>query len=100
MGMTTFLKRLHTDFLNQLGEGDAARHVDVADGDAVVQWVSVRFGQWFLDHRDDLLAREWARQGWAEVVYRRGPTGHFKEVYVVKPHCAETVNAWLQDELA
>jgi len=99
MGMTAFMKTLETNFLNQLEPEAIPKHLDPRDWDAVQTWFKDAFGFWFLERRDELLGREWARRGWADVVLRPTESGRLKEFFRLKPECVETVDAWLQDQL-
>lgn len=85
MGVTAFIGKLETSFLKQLDDKEIPRHVDPNDGDAVRTWFKEAFGRWFLEHRDDVLAREWAKRGWAEVVLKPTASGELKQSYRVKP---------------
>jgi hypothetical protein len=98
MGVTTFLGKLESSFLTQLDSKEIPKHLDPKDGEAVKVWFHEAFGYWLLKHRDDLLAKEWARRGWAECVLKPTESGELKEAYRVKPGCVEQINAWLQDE--
>ena len=52
-----------------------------------------------LEHRDELLGREWIKRGWAESVLETTESGKLVEQFRVKPECAERINAWLEDEI-
>ncbi len=70
------------------------------EGDPGMQaWFKEAFGLWFLKHRNDLLAREWVRRGWAEYVLKPTGSSELKETHRVRPECVEKVDAWLQDEI-
>jgi hypothetical protein len=99
MGVAAFTRKLEKRFLNQLDPRDIPKDVDPADGDAVRAWFAEAFGYWFLEHRDELLGREWVRRGWAESVLRATESGSLREAFRVRPECAEKIDAWLQDEL-
>ena len=99
MGVTAFVNKLETQFLNHLREDDIPKNLDPSDGVSVQAWFKEAFGLWFLKHRDDLLAREWVRRGWAEYVLKPGESGQLKETHRVRPEYVETINAWLQDEI-
>ncbi len=99
MGVSTFISRLETSFLNQLSEEDLPPHADPNDGEAVRAWVHEAFGRWFLQHRDDLLGREWARRGWAEFTFKPSASGGLRESYRLKPEHVETIDRWMQDEI-
>jgi hypothetical protein len=99
MGMTSFIRDLETRFLNQLDSKEIPKHLDVKDGDAVKAWFHEAFGIWFLNHRDDLLAKEWSTRGWAEWSLKPMESGELKDVYRVKPECAEQIDKWLHDEI-
>lgn len=99
MGVTAFIRRLETSFLNQLGDKEVPRHLDPSDGAAVRAWFQEAFGRWFLEHRDDVLAREWARRGWAELVLKPTESGELKESYRVKPEFVGTIDDWMQDKI-
>jgi hypothetical protein len=99
MGVTAFTRKLETYFLNQLDPKDMPKHLDLSDGEAVKAWFKEAFGYWFLEHRDELLGREWVRRGWAKSVLRTEPSGKLKEWFRVKPECAKSIDAWLQDEI-
>ena len=99
MGVTAFISKLETSFLNQLDDKEIPRHVDPNDGDAVRAWFREAFGRWFLERRDDVLAREWANRGWAELALKPTASGELKESYRVKPEYVETIDDWMQDKL-
>jgi hypothetical protein len=99
VGVTSFLDKLEASFLTQLDSKDIPKHLDPKDGAAVQAWFHEAFGYWLLTHRDDLLAREWGRRGWADCVLKPAESGELKESYRVKPHCVEQIHAWLQDEI-
>ncbi len=99
MGVTVFVNKLETRFLNQLTDDEVPEDLDPSDGDSVQAWFKRAFGLWFLKHRDDLLAREWVRRGWAENVLKPTGSSELKETYRVRPECVEKVDAWLQDEI-
>ena len=99
MGMTTFINKLETRFLNQLTDDEIPKDLDPRDGESVRVWFKKAFGLWFLKNRDDLLAREWVRRGWAESILKPTESGELKESHRVKPECVETIDAWMQDEI-
>jgi len=99
MGITSFSRQLETHFLNELDPADIPKHLDANDKSAVDAWFKEAFGYWFLEHRDELLGREWVRRGWAELVLVSGESGALKESFRVKPQYAERIDAWLQDEI-
>jgi hypothetical protein len=99
VGVTPFISRLQTSFLNQLDDKEIPPHVDPSDGDAVRAWFQEAFGRWFLEHRNDVLAREWVRRGWAEVVLKPDASGELKQSYRVKPQYVETIDDWMQDKI-
>jgi hypothetical protein len=99
VGVTSFIHNLETSFLNQLDGQEIPRHLDPKDGHGVAAWFHEAFGIWFLNHRDDVLAKEWARRGWAEWSLRPMESGELKEVYKVKPERAEQIEDWLHDEI-
>jgi hypothetical protein len=99
VGVTSFLGRLEASFLTQLDSKEIPKHLDPKDGETLTAWFHEAFGYWLLQHRDDLLAKQWARKGWAECTLERMPSGELKETYRVKPECVEQINAWLQDEI-
>ena len=99
MGVTSFTKKLETHFLNQLDPKHIPKHLDPKDKDAVNAWFKEAFGYWFLEHRDELLGREWVKRGWAESVLQTGESGKLSESFRVKPECVEKIDAWLQDQL-
>jgi hypothetical protein len=99
MGVTAFTKKLETHFLNQLDPKDTPKDIDARDGEAVRNWFKEAFAYWFLEHRDELLGREWVRRGWAESVLRSTESGKLAEAFRVKPECAERIDAWLQDQI-
>jgi hypothetical protein len=99
VGVTSLIHNLETAFLNQVDSKEIPKHLDPKDGEAVKAWFHEAFGIWFLKHRDDLLAKEWARRGWAEWSLKPVESGELKETYRVKPECAELIDAWLQDEI-
>ena len=99
MGSTKFLRKLETVFLNELDDKEIAPFVDCTDGEAVQQAVLDAFGMWFLRNRDDLLAREWIKKGWAELTVVGDASGHLKESYRVKPVYVNHIENWLEDEV-
>ena len=99
MGVTSFLHQLEAFFLTQLDSKEIPKHLDPKDGDAVRAWFHEAFGYWLLKHRDDLLAKEWARRGWAEYTLKPAASGELQESYRVKPDCVQQIDAWLQDEI-
>jgi predicted DNA-binding transcriptional regulator len=99
VGVTAFINKLETRFLNQLKDDELPRNLDPNDRDSVRAWFKEAFGLWFLKHRDDLLAREWARRGWAEYILKPTESGGLKEIHRVRPECVEKIDAWLQDEI-
>ena len=99
MGVTEFTKKLETHFLNQLDPKDIPKDIDPRDSDAAGSWVKEAFTYWFLEHRDELLGREWVKRGWAESVLETTEPGKPKECFRVKPECTEKIDAWLQDEI-
>ena len=99
MGVTAFTKKLEKHFLTQLDPKDIPKDLDARDGEAVTAWFREAFGYWFLEHRDEVLGREWARRGWAEPVLTMTESGGLKEQFQVKPEYAERIDAWLQDRI-
>lgn len=99
MGVTAFIRRLEAFFLNQLDDREIPRHLDPRDNEAVQAWFQEAFGRWFLENRDDVLAREWVRRGWAEPVLKPGPSGQLRHSYRVKPEYVETIDDWMQDKI-
>lgn len=99
MGVTAFTRKLEKHFLDQLDPKEIPKHLDPRDGAAVKAWFKEAFGYWFLEHRDELLGREWVKRGWADTVLRPAESGKLKERFQVKPECAEKIDAWLQDEI-
>ncbi len=97
--MTAFNDKLETQFLNQLADDEIPKNLDPKDGTVVQAWFETAFMAWFLKHRDDLLARESVRRGWAENILRPTGSSELKETYRVRPECVEKVDAWLQDEI-
>jgi hypothetical protein len=99
VGVTAFLGRLEAHFLNQLKDQEIPAHLDPHDGKAVKEWFREAFGYWLLEHRDEVLAREWVRRGWAEYVLKPDPAGGLHESHRVKPEFVETIDDWLQDKV-
>jgi len=99
VGVTAFINKLETRFLNQLTDDEVPKHLDPSDGASVQAWFKKAFGLWFLKHRDDLLAREWVKRGWAEYILKPTESGELKETHRVRPEYVEKVDAWLQDEI-
>ena len=99
MGVTAFTKKLERHFVNELDPKDIPKDIDATDGKAVRDWFEEAFAYWFLEHRDELLGREWVRRGWAESVLRSTESGKLVEDFRVKPEYTEKINAWLQDEI-
>lgn len=99
MGMTAFTTKLRTYFLDQLGPKDIPKHLDPNDKHAVHAWFKEAFGYWFLEHRDELLGREWVRRGWVESVLQVTESDKLTEAFRVKPEHAQKIDAWLQDEI-
>ena len=100
MGVTSFISRLETSFLHQLDDKVIPRHIDPRDAVAVRAWFAEAFGRWFLEHRDDVLAKEWVKRGWAELILKPTASGKLKESYRVKPEHVETIDEWMQDKVA
>jgi hypothetical protein len=99
VGVTSFIHNLEISFLNQLDGKEIPGHLDPNDGLGVAAWFHEAFGIWFLNHRDDVLAKEWARRGWAEWSLQPAKSGELKETYQVKPECAQQIDDWLQDQI-
>ncbi len=99
MGVTTFLERLEAFHLNQLREDEIPRGLDPTDGAAVRAWFKKAFAYWLLEHRDDLMGREWVRRGWAEHVLRPTKSGDLKDGYRVKPEAVQLIDDWMQDRI-
>jgi len=100
MGVTSFISKLETSFLNQLDDRLIPRHIDPGDAVAVRAWFAEAFGRWFLEHRNDVLAKEWVKRGWAELILKPNASGELKESYRVKPEYVETIDEWMQDKTA
>jgi hypothetical protein len=98
VGVISFLNQLERSFLNQLDANAIPKHLNPQDGEAVHDWFHEAFAYWLLDHRDELLAKEWVRRGWAELLLTPSEAGPLKETYRVKPECVEQIEAWMQDE--
>ncbi len=99
MGVTAFLDKLEASFLNQLDDDEIPRTLLVSDGRAVREWFKQAFGYWLLQHRDDLMAREWVRRGWAEHSLEPTESGDLKDAYRVKPESVQLIDDWLQDRI-
>jgi len=99
VGVSAFLDKLETHFLNHLKDDEIPAHLDPADGKAVREWFKEAFALWLLKNREELLAREWIRRGWAECVLKPTESGELKETHRVKPEFVETIDAWLNDQI-
>ncbi|MBN2296111.1 MAG: hypothetical protein JXM70_27015 [Pirellulales bacterium] len=99
MGVTEYINKLETEFLNQLADNEIPRDLDPNDSAAVQAWFKTTYAAWFLEHRDELLAREWVKRGWAEHIMQPTESGKWEKHHRVKPEYVEEVDAWLQDEI-
>lgn len=97
MGVTTFLQRLETTFINQLLAEHIPRGLDPTDGPGVKSWFKEAFGFWWLERRNELLGREWVKRGWAEYVVAPDGQGGFVGEYRVRPEHVRDIDAWLED---
>ena len=88
MGVTAFINKLEARFLNQLPDDEVPGNLDPSDGDSVRAWFNEAYGLWFLKNRDDLLAREWVKRGWAEYVLKPTASGEYSPAATPLPVCA------------
>ena len=63
------------------------------------QWFKEAFGVWFLQHREDVLSKEWAEAGLGRRGARPDADGKLKMGYRVKPECVQQIDDWLQDRI-
>ncbi len=99
MGVTRFLDALEVHFLSQLSDKDIPQGISPNDKQAVGQWFQEAFAVWFLQHREDVLSKQWAQRGWADEVLGLDADSKLKLSYRVKPECVQQIDDWLQDRI-
>jgi hypothetical protein len=99
MGVTRFIDTLEVHFLSRLSDTDIPEGISPDDSRAVAEWFKDAFGVWFLQHRDDVLSKEWMKRGWAAEVLVPDSAGKLKMGYRVKPECVQQIDDWLQDRI-
>jgi hypothetical protein len=99
VGVSSFLRRLEYSFLNELDGKDIPHNLDPKDGETSNAWLDEAFANWLLEHRDELMAKEWAKRGWVQWTPKPLGRGTLKESYQVNPDCVDQIDAWLQDEI-
>lgn len=97
--MTAFLQKLEVSFVNRLGNDELPRNLNPADGPTVMVWFREAFAYWWLQHRNELLGREWVRRGWADYVLKRSPAGELNGEYCLKPNRMQDIDAWVEDKI-
>jgi len=99
VGVTQFIDRLEFHFLSQLSEKDLPAGISPDDSPAIRAWFKEVFGVWFLQHREEVLRKEWTKRSWAAEVLAPDATGKLKMGYRVKPECVQQIDDWLQDQI-
>jgi hypothetical protein len=69
------------------------------DAEKLRAWIWEQFEDWFEENRDELLAAEYCRRGWAKMVVAPDGAGQLANTCRVYPECKAEIDAWMRDEL-
>ena len=96
MGMSVFLQRVQANYVKEQKRNGLSPDAPLSDPERLREFLWRDFTEWFLINRDDLLAEEWIRRGWA---CRLDSTEEESNQYEVKPEFVDDIDKWLNDEI-
>ena len=99
MGFSNFVAEQKEAFIKTLDRQSMPAHVERYGPQALAEWMWTAFQEWFQEHREELLIKEYARRGWAKKMLAPDEQGQLVETYRVSVEAKKQIDAWLADEV-
>lgn len=99
MGFSAFVQSQKETFLRDFDTKQIPRDMARFDQEKLREWIWDQFQDWFDENRDELLAQEYCRRGWAKMTLAPDPSGQLANTCRVYPECKSEIDAWMRDEI-